>query len=261
MRCLNQRYVGNPIPNPWATLAYGPDGPIDYKDPQHIDNPNDPMNGLGRSNEEYDPDKLIPSNNQEDATFTPFKDFLNLLDGGPNYKLFDNQKAPPLTYPPPIKHGDPQFPNSAIDGSEKTAFAHTHGNDNSLFSNSIANGDTSSFDNAFDGTDPSTVATTLDPSILANNPGGAFDLASQADLGAFDLNYDTASASDGSSDLWSSSTLAGSPNNQDMFATGPDSNSDGTSLSGDLRLLDASGPASNDLFSKRSRKAAREFRF
>lgn len=265
MACVNQRYAGAPVPNPWATLAYGPDGPVDYKDPQHFENAVGPYEQLSRNNRNYDPEFKIPSNNVEDTLPEPIKSWVG---PGGGEKLWINPTAPPLRYPNFQEYRDP---HTETDGSEKSASANTSGNDDNRFSSSLVGDDgTSSFDHVFDGSDASTVASNLDLSILDPTAGDTFDLAGQADLGAFDLTSDNiASAPDGGSDLWSSSTLTPSPDfalgdNSDLWSSSSD---DIASLSGGdsplFELAGSSGDGSSDqdLFSKRSRTRARDFRY
>lgn len=248
--CINIKYVGEKIDNPWNVRNYGTDVP-DYTDPNHFIQGGNSFDALSRNNERYDPEHKLPSNTQLDNNFEPFRSFIQKVDGDRKNIIFDNQ-APPLEYPPRmLQNGGRTYHKSDADGSEQQASAEP---DYSLFNSPVADGGTS-LDGIFAGDAGTDVATTLDPSIF-DNAGDTFDLASQGDLGAFDLGTNIASADGTAINDWDSSLAS---TGVDLFTA--DNSNGGDSTAGDLAFLGSpDGSTDDSLFSKRSRESPRDFR-
>ena len=284
------------MPNPWHTLNYGPDGPIDYKDPQHFGDPSTYVNNreyLGKEGIEaaYDTDGLLPLGG------IPPKE-----NNRGARKPFDDEVIPPNP-PPRLKDlihpatTHPFTPHSETDDPEQEASAggagDLDGTDYSLFTTSpIADSGTTSTNGIFDGAANGAldVTASLDPSIF-ENAGNLFDATNQADLTAFDPSSSTANIAASNNEDWTSALLPGDNSNVftadnggftngNLFAAGngETATTDGLftadnggnsytddlfSGSGDISLLNPPAGAANDnLFAKRYQKTSpRDFRF
>lgn len=265
---MNSKYTdGEKVPNPWHTMNYGPDGPVDYKDPQHFYHTGqDYINSreyIGKSNllEDYDPEGILPTS-EDDWTTGGFKEWVHAT---PASRARSRTKRPPKIDPvipknppprlkdlihPPTVH--PKTPHSEVDDPDQELFATgnaddpTDRTDYSLFAtNSPADGATPSL-NLFDGvaTGQTDVTAGLDPSIF-DNAGDLFDATSQADLTAFDptssSTLNVASIENDNSD-WTSALLP-SDGNSDVFSA------DIGGFTGDLFTAgNGDGGISDDLF-------------
>lgn len=250
---MNLRYAyGDKVPNPWHSENFGPDGPIDYKDPQHFYHSGREyissreylkVEGL---ESQYDPEGKLPDSTSNTPQF--LQGFIHGT-AEERAKLPANRKAPsndviPPNPPPrlkdlihaPDKH--PSTPHSEADDPEQEASAAgsvndaADGTDYSLFtSNPIADGGTSSTNGIFDGAanGGTDVTASLDSSIF-DNAGNLFNAANQADLTAFDPTSSTTSniALSGNND-WTSALLP-SDGNSNLFTADNNGFSSGDSM-------------------------------
>lgn len=289
IKCLNYKYTyGDKVSNPWHALDYGPDGPIDYSDPQHFSgDPNSWANTRSYNNPEYDPEGKLRSNDARDNSPEPLRSFIHNTgaDLGPGPDPPPNIAWPVPQNPPPR----PVSPSSAIDEPEKDASAGSADSDHSLFSNAIADGGTFTngvLDGASDGNGAATGLTaSLDKSLFDNagNSNNIFDASTQGDLTAFGLDSTSSNLASvgggGFSDDndWTSSLSPGeinfftADNNvggsttpyDDLFTANNDAGT--ITTTDDLFIADntlaGSTNGDDNLFAKRSRKnSARDFR-
>lgn len=266
------------MPNPWNSLNYGPDGPVDYKDPQHFQHPGqDYINSheyLGKEGleSEYDPEGKLPdSTSHTPAALVPFvhgtaeSRAKNPVNRKPVRDIVVPHNPPPRLKDlihPPTSH--PSTPHSETDDPEQEAFASgsaddpTDGTDYSLFTTSpIADSGTPSTSGLFDGAanGGSDVTASLDPSIF-ENAGNLFNAANQADLTAFDPSSSSTTSNIASSDNndWTSALLPGDGNSNTFTADNGGLFTDSlfaANNGGDMFTADNSGgksTAGDDLF-------------
>lgn len=114
IKCVNQRYVGKPLPNPWASKNYGPlvaQADLDLSEPAHNKKGASVMDYRGLPQAEGDPNNQLPAYNG----LNPFlrgvyqnsqwgKEKVDYPSSAP--AVYDTT-APPLSYPvkkiPPIR--------------------------------------------------------------------------------------------------------------------------------------------------------------
>lgn len=299
VKCVNLRYTyGDKVPNPWHTVGFGPDGPVDYKDPHHFFHTGSEYISsreyikIEGKESEFDPEGILP-----DSTARTPAALRAFVHGTAEQRAADpaNRKPPstkviPPNPPPRLKdaiqpyHVSPSTPRSETDNPEQDAFAPgnagdpTDGTDYSLFATSpVADSGTPSGNGLFDGTD---LTASLDPSIF-NNAGNLFDATNQADLTAFDPSSSSTASNIALSDNndWTSALLPSSGNsdiftadnslfsNSDNLFTadnsgGKTSTGDGLFTDGDISLLNSPvGSTDDNLFAKRYIKTSpRDFR-
>lgn len=283
IKCVNLKYTyGDAVPNPWHSLGYGPDGPVDYKDPQHFTT--DPSNfknsweylKIEGLEDQFDPDGILPKFS-EASTPDSIKDFVHSTpeDAETNpgrRKPPTNDVIPPN--PPPrlkdlIKPVSPQSEIDDDDDAEEDASAGSAADDPdySLFSSPIADSGTSKsdiFNGAANGA--SHLTATLDTSIFDNSGSNnnLFNDANQADLTAFDSTSPTiisniasldgsSSSSSSNNNDWTSSLLPGG--SSDLFTADSGGKTPSTSSNDDdLFAAGNSGTAIDDLFAAENGK-------
>lgn len=295
LKCPNLKYAyGDEVPNPWHTKNYGPDGPVDWKEPQHFGDPSKYVENreyLGKEGIEsvFDSDGLLPlggapPKEQAPGRRKPFEDEITPQNPPPRLKDLI-RPVTPYPFTPP---------HSEADDPEQEAFAGgVDGTDYSLFTTgAIADSGTTSTNGIFDGAanGASDVTATLDPSIF-ENAGNLFDATNQADLTAFDPSSFSSNIASSNNEAWTSALLPsdnsnlftadnGGFTNGDLFAAGNGetgitadlftADNGGNSytdnlFSGDddISLLSPpAGAADDNLFAKRYQKISpRDFRF
>ena len=191
-------------------LNYGPDGPINYADPQHVVTGGMLEDQWNINNVRYDSKDFLQSTNRGEINQAKLHDDVNHL--------------------------------------ETDASANSADPDYSLFTSPVVDGATS-FDGVFDGNGVSDVTANLDPSIL-NNFDNSFDLARQGDIGAFDSTSNLANTDGTSGSDWTSALASnGIGVDNDGISTGDliAANVDATPVD-DLSLF--VGSDESDMFAK-----------
>ncbi len=183
--CVNDRYKGPPLPNPWATRQYGQATPGPEEEPDHLADecpgllkwvPGLPVsfcNERFRNTPVFDPEGKLPSNNVDDNC----PDILKWLCGAP-----EGPHKKPEWDP---QSGDPRKKKSSVDGnffadvgegSEEPFDVSTLTGSESLWGDSASAGSWETRPSL--GNDPSLVASVGPDLGEFNSAGGAFDIAS-----------------------------------------------------------------------------------
>lgn len=285
---MNLKYTyGDKVPNPWNTLNYGPDGPVDYSDPQHFSPSDGSWLGdreqrltISNKLDEYDPEKkLLPW--VDDGTRGALRDFVHGTEESrarnPVNRKPPNDDVIPPNPPPRLKDMiRPPRQGEADDAEQDASAAGSDGVDDSLFTDNPT---------ADSGTPLNGVTASLDPSIFDKVGDNLFESANQADLSAFDPGASTTTTTSdialGGNNDWTSALLPGAGygnddiftadtsgginnnNNDNLFAADDSAGANLFSGGGDLSFLDSpAGSAGDDIFSKRRRTTSpRDFRF
>ncbi len=292
--CVNDRYNGPPLPNPWATRQYGLEKPGPYKEPDHLLDycpgpgplillPVQFCNERFRNTPVFDPEGKLPNNDLPGPRETPELD---------------------------PQSGDPRKKKSSVDGN---FFANVDEGSEEPFDVSTLQGSETLWDSASAGSWETLPSLGDDLSLVAsvgpdlgefNSAGGAFDIASAGgdpsvfmnDGGNFDVattgetnlspDGDVLALYDGTAngDLWALNDLTADgelgafndvPADEQLWALdyeGPSGDTSATTLgggdehlftlgSGDEDLFATTLGGDEDLFAGFSRRSPRDFRF